>query len=184
MSDVGDQNRYVEPVHISILSELSFFSYRTLLHIGCGRGELLALIPPRKGIMLAGIDRDLEDLRAARDKLGSRAEIRHGEFPLLPWEAGAFDIVLCSGNYHADCHPEQMLKEVFRLLTPGGRMIATVPWQTRPGRFFSSLLRRKNSMRTFSEEEYTLMLQNTGFELVRWRQLDRQTCLAVARRQP
>jgi ubiquinone/menaquinone biosynthesis C-methylase UbiE len=99
-----------------------------VLEIGCGTGQLLALIArlhPRVG--LTGLDPDPLALeRAARKarRQGFTAALDRGFADALPYPDAAFDRVFSSMMFHHVPKREKpgVLAEVRRVLKPGGRL--------------------------------------------------------------
>lgn len=102
-----------------------------MLEIGCGRGVGLArladLCAPAK---LAGIDIDatlIEIAKARMAHFGLAAELYVGDVRDLPFEDASFDVVVDFGTcYHID-EPVAALREVARVLAPGGQFIHESP---------------------------------------------------------
>lgn len=99
-----------------------------ILDIGCGRatdaltlagegGQCLGLEPSRKMLELA-----LEYI--ARDNAGLDLVQGTGEY--LPFKSAYFDRVICKGALDHFPHPEQAVKEMARVLKPGGKAIIAV----------------------------------------------------------
>lgn len=102
-----------------------------ILEIGCGRGIGLArladlCVPSR----LVGIDIDAALIEAAEARIsrfGVAAELHVGDVRNLPFEDGTFDVVIDFGTcYHID-HPVAALREIARVLAPGGQFIHESP---------------------------------------------------------
>lgn len=166
-----------------VLSELSFYSYQSLLNISCGKGSLLALIPRRKGVFLAGIDHIEERLREVSYQSGEKVELHCGTALKLPWKDHHFDMVLCTHSCHIARQPGEGLQEIKRILKPGGRLIMTAPWRPSPVRqvinLYKSILDKQHAP-IYSEPEYTTMLKECGFENIKWIVPTRRTCMVVA----
>lgn len=102
-----------------------------MLEIGCGRGiglaALGALCRPER---LVGLDIDPQLIELARDRLAHRgvtAELYVGDARRLPFENASFDVVVDFGTcYHID-QPDAALREVARVLAPGGQFIHESP---------------------------------------------------------
>ena len=99
-----------------------------ILEIGCGRGvalpPLAALLRPRR---LVGIDVDahLLALAAERGRVhGVYAELHCADARALPLESNAFDLVLDFGTCYHIADPTGALREIVRVLRPGGRFIS------------------------------------------------------------
>lgn len=79
---------------------------KTVLDVGCGTGR--HVIPlAEKGLSVAGIDRDKEYVKRARDKLESEklldaADLLVADAQHLPWVQSSFDGVICMGNVLGD----------------------------------------------------------------------------------
>src|SRR6185503_9475367 len=117
---------YVEATTRETLKRLPMPESGQLLDVGCGTGELLARIAgkyPRS--VLAGIDPVAEMLAVARKKLPERAELRVGYANALPWPDGSFDVVVSCNMFHYVTHPVPALREMTRVLKPGGKLVIT-----------------------------------------------------------
>jgi 2-polyprenyl-3-methyl-5-hydroxy-6-metoxy-1,4-benzoquinol methylase len=100
----------------------------TLLDIGCGwEARLLQELEPYigKGI---GVD-----FKAPRIKTGRLETISTVLEKKLPFQECSFDLItMLAVLEHLD-HPEAILKEIARLLRPGGGLLLTVPsWYAKP----------------------------------------------------
>jgi len=101
----------------------------TILDVGCGGGgtvrKLVALAPEGK---VYGIDYSEESVAAARrtneqwTKLG-RVEIRQGSVSELPFSDGMFDLVTAVETHMWWPDLPADMREVFRVLKPGGKLI-------------------------------------------------------------
>lgn len=95
-----------------------------VLDAGCGSGPLSALLRGR-GAVVTGLDAGM--LAIAKRRLGDDAVVHVADLKdPLPFDDGAFDLVTASlvMHYLADWGPT--LAELRRVLTPGGRLIASV----------------------------------------------------------
>ncbi|MFJ1869474.1 class I SAM-dependent methyltransferase [Streptomyces sp. NPDC088097] len=99
---------------------------RRILDAGCGAGALSAVLRDR-GAVVTGIDASAGMLALARRRLGADAALQVADVSeRLPFDDGAFDDVVASLvlHYVEDWGPT--LAEMRRVLTPGGRLIASV----------------------------------------------------------
>jgi SAM-dependent methyltransferase len=99
-----------------------------ILEIGCGRGvalpPLAALLRPRR---LVGIDIDAHLLALAAERTrahGLFAELHCADVRAIPLERASFDLVLDFGTCYHIAHPERALREIVRVLRPGGRFVS------------------------------------------------------------
>jgi SAM-dependent methyltransferase len=96
---------------------------QVILDAGCGNGWLASLYGA--GHTVVGIDladANLQRLRALR-VLAVKSNL---DAP-LPFADGVFDTVVCSEILEHIFSPDQLLREILRVLKPGGRVILTVP---------------------------------------------------------
>lgn len=90
-----------------------------VLDVGCGRKPYRRLTPAES---YTGLDLDTPDSRA----LGV-ADVFYPGGP-LPFPDASFDAVICSQVLEHVFEPEVFLREIGRVLRPGGRLVLTVPF--------------------------------------------------------
>jgi ubiquinone/menaquinone biosynthesis C-methylase UbiE len=97
-----------------------------LLDIGTGTGRMLTLLAPRATRAL-GVDRSHEMLALARATLAPgdfrHVQLRHGDMYHLPLSARTIDLVVLHQVLHFADDPVSVLREVARVLRPGGRLL-------------------------------------------------------------
>jgi SAM-dependent methyltransferase len=99
---------------------------RRILDAGCGSGPLFAELRDR-GALVTGIDSSAAMLELARQRLGVSADLHLADLSSpLPFADGAFDDVIASLVLHYLEDWTAPLAELRRVLTPGGRLIASV----------------------------------------------------------
>jgi ubiquinone/menaquinone biosynthesis C-methylase UbiE len=117
---------YVEATTRETLRRLPMTSGARVLDVGCGTGELMRRLRAKyPDAMLAGLDPVAEMLAVARDKLSGNEDLRTGYADALPWSAGAFDVVVSCNMFHYISHPVEALREMGRVLRPGGSLVLT-----------------------------------------------------------
>jgi len=117
---------YVEATTRETLRRLPMTSGARVLDVGCGTGELMRRLRAKyPHAVLAGLDPVAEMLAVARDKLSGNEDLRTGYADALPWGAGAFDVVVSCNMFHYISHPVQALREMGRVLRPGGSLVLT-----------------------------------------------------------
>lgn len=62
---------------------------------------------------------------AANPRLTERVQQDLNQNPVLPWQAGKFDLVICTASIEYLTDPVTVLTEVWRVLKPGGTLIIT-----------------------------------------------------------
>lgn len=92
-----------------------------VLEVGCGRGIALPVLRERlQPTRLVGLDIDPSLLAIAAASADPDTELVEGDLRNLPFEDGAFDLVIDFGTtFHLD-RPGRALREVARVLAPNG----------------------------------------------------------------
>ncbi len=108
-----------------------------VLDIGCGNGRHTAAAYNRDRVTAVGADRNHEDLIAARDRLEFHDRLgAHGggtwcltaaDALALPFRGQSYDIVICSEVLEHIPDHRRAVREVVRVLKPGGTLVVSVP---------------------------------------------------------
>ena len=109
-----------------------------VLDAGCGTGIVARYAKENVGKsgMVVGVDVNASVIRKAcqiSDDTGNGIEYRQSDICALPFSDQTFDAVLCQQGLQYFSNREQALKEMWRVLTPGGRLVLSV-W--RPIHYF------------------------------------------------
>lgn len=160
----------------------------SLLEIGSGPGKALAYAAARaaKGFV-AGVD--VSDVMVAQAQRRNRAAIRVGRMELrqagvsaLPYPAARFDRALAINSYYFWPRPEADLREVMRVLKPGGTLALGLRAQDASrGALYNRM--------SFSEEQIAAIahtLARVGYELaaVKRARLRAATAVVLLARKP
>jgi len=98
-----------------------------ILDVGCGTGSLLAGLARSGFTSLAGVDLAPRMLDVAREKLSAQhahADLRVADAEdSLPWTSESFDIAALTAALHHFYRPHDALREIRRVLRPGGRLL-------------------------------------------------------------
>lgn len=92
--------------------------------LGCGTGFLSSFLAGR-GARVIAVDHAKAMLDVARDRQLKQVEYRQGELEKLPIEDGECDAAFANLVWHHLADPQQVLREVARILRPGGRIVIT-----------------------------------------------------------
>lgn len=95
-----------------------------VLDLGCGDGSLLAILIAR-GHEGVGLDMSPEELACARER-APQAELHEGRAQSLPFESGSFDAVVSHMALMLMRDPDVVLREIARVVAPGGTFAAVV----------------------------------------------------------
>ena len=152
------------------LQQVSIAPRSTILDVGCGGGKtvqrLLELAPEGKvyGIDYAGASVAVATKVNEKSIAAGRADVRLGSVSRLPYAANTFDVVTAVETHYYWPDLEADLREVHRVLKPGGRVVI-IAESYRGKRFGApdvlamSLLRA----RLLSLDEHRQVLAASGF---------------------
>lgn len=132
-SDGDARALYLEPTRLAfyqeVLSHLPAHPCR-LLDLGCGGGHFLRLVADRwRGQgppLLVGLDFAESAVRSAA-RVVPEAAFRRASANATGFPDGSFDIVLAMELFEHLAKPDRLLKEAWRLVAPGGRLVITIP---------------------------------------------------------
>ncbi len=106
---------------------VNFGGYRgkKLLDVGCGVANDLSRFV-RGGAIVTGVDLAPHSIELAKANFSQRG--LQGEFSVMNGESlefadNMFDVVYCHTVLHFTVHPERMIREIHRVLKPGGTAI-------------------------------------------------------------
>jgi ubiquinone/menaquinone biosynthesis C-methylase UbiE len=91
------------------------------LDAGCGDGRYLAALASELPARRAGVDISERILETARQRVA--ADLRQANLEALPFDADEFDLVLCSQVIEHVLHADAAVRELARVLRPGGTLI-------------------------------------------------------------
>ncbi|TAJ09687.1 MAG: methyltransferase domain-containing protein [Nitrospirae bacterium] len=117
---------YVEATTRETIARLGLRPADRVLDVGCGTGALLSrLSRSHPSAQLSGVDPAPEMLAVARRRLPAAVDLREGLAERLPFEEGQFDVVVSCNMFHYIRQPLTALREMNRVLRPGGRLVIT-----------------------------------------------------------
>ncbi len=120
--------RYNLATHLATLQRIDLSGHERVLDVGCGTGEFERhLICRWPGLSLVGVDLCAGMLARARSKFADRLplEFVQASAESLPFESGAFDIVVSCSAFHFIPDRHAALREMARVLRPGGHLVLT-----------------------------------------------------------
>lgn len=97
----------------------------TILDAGCAMAGLFTWLPANR-FRLVGLDLSASYLEVARE-LVPAAEFAEGNIEQMPFEDASFDTVVTTDVLEHVLHLDDTLRELLRVLRPGGKLIARVP---------------------------------------------------------
>jgi SAM-dependent methyltransferase len=160
----------------------------TVLDIGFGGGlSLLTLAAKAPRAKIVGVDYSHEMVDAAarlvrEKKLDARVSVKWGDVAKLPFRAGTFHKVLTVNSLYYWPHLVASLREVARVMKPGGRLAAGFRSATSLG----PLTRDWEGFWLYEPREFAAIMREAGFDGLRvehrdqWQVLD--TVVVVGRK--
>jgi len=117
------QRATYRPVHDAVLQTLAARPAVRVLDLGCGTGHLATRIKrERPATDVVGCDFSAGMLSRAAGRCHQVRWIR-GDAGRLPFNDGTFDVVTSTEAFHWFPDQDAVLREVYRVLTPGGRFL-------------------------------------------------------------
>ena len=178
----GQHARSLYPV---LLEKLSHIPFQSALDLGCGTGEMLKLILQEDTHKeRCGIDLSEKMLAVAKSKLPEQVKLILGDSESLPFSDNAFDVVYCNDSFHHYPAPQNVLREVYRVLKPGGTFLMGDCWQALVGRAIMNFYMRhskEGDVKIYSEAEMVSMLSER-FRDVSWERIGNTACIAMGKK--
>lgn len=116
--------RQLKPLALLLLDRVPFGAGQRVLDVACGTGIVARLAAPRLGPTgrIVGLDLNPAMLAVARSNapLGANIEWKQGDAAALPFADAAFDVVLCQQGLQFFPDKAAALREMHRVLSPGG----------------------------------------------------------------
>ena len=99
----------------------------------------------------------------------------------LPFPVHSFDVVFCNDSFHHYPAPQNVLREVHRVLKPDGTFLIGDCWQPFIGRVIMNAFMRyskEGDVKIYSKAEMVLMLSEC-FHTVSWERIGNTACIAM-----
>lgn len=164
---VNYQQMYQQDV--AVLKEFTGLSTGRLLDVGCGSGLQLREIAKSTKLSVEGLDIDGDSIEYAR-ALG--LTVHHGSLTDVSFEEDRFDVVTLYSVLEHFLNPLQVLREIRRILKPGGWVVIKVPclesWQSRFfGKRWTVVTEAPRHVSLPTRRGMELLLGRAGFSLER-----------------
>ena len=183
--DKDIKGQHARSLYPALLEKLSHIPFQSALDLGCGTGEMLKLILQKDPFKeLYGIDISEEMLAVAKSKLPEQVQLFLGDSEMLPFSDGSFDVVYCNDSFHHYPSPQNVLREVHRVMKPGGTFLMGDCWQPYVGRVIMNFYMRhskEGDVKIYSEAELVSML-STYFHNVSGEQVGNTACIAMGKK--
>lgn len=158
---------YPEKLAQYLFHSFQFSKNQSMLEIGCGRGEMLRNFK-NLGLEVKGVD-----LSPEASKFNTDIEIMvcDVEKNKLPYDDNSFDIIYSKSVLEHFYYPEEYLKESYRVLKPGGKILTLVPdWESNYKTYFDDYTHRTPFTKV-SLEDVLKIHQFKDIQVYKFRQL-------------
>lgn len=138
----------------------------TYLEIGFGSGYFIKKYVSHVS-RIAGLDYSKDMVKLATSvnedlvKLG-KAEFKLGNVSNLPWDNDEFSVVVAIESFFFWPDSQAALKEIYRVLIPGGRLVLEMAYNKDDGRDHSKQIKKYN-LKLYSGEDMRELLMASGF---------------------
>ncbi|MBN2532017.1 MAG: class I SAM-dependent methyltransferase [Spirochaetales bacterium] len=124
-ADFYDKLIYKAPAYRRWLEKtLAYITGKRILEVAFGTGYLMSRYANRYEVFGLDNNEAMRDITANRLKaLGLSAELAIGDVEQIPYQNGFFDCVLCTFGFSNFPDGPAALKEMLRVIKPGGRLI-------------------------------------------------------------
>ncbi len=167
LSDLRDEwwrREYLELV----ANRIALSAATRVLDVGCGQGHwgFLLLSTLSDEAQLVGVDQEGDwvakaEAKAAALGVGERTRFTQGQAEELPFEDNSFDLVTCQTLVMHVARPKDVLAEMHRVLTPGGRLLLAEP-SNLPNQFSTNSVNRALTPEELAELSYLLVCCSRG----------------------
>ncbi len=119
------QADWLAPARAQLWRRVHIARRRSILDLGTGHGAVVPELVRRGRGRVVAVDRLLDVLHTGGSFVG--AHVLAGDAIALPFSAGAFDLVLSQLVLLWVVHADQAIAEIWRVLAPGGVLVALEP---------------------------------------------------------
>jgi len=105
----------------------ALFKGKHILDVGCGTGYGVGVLTNANATTVTGIDISAEAITYAKGNWGDKASFIMSSSLYLPFNDESFDVVTCFEHYEHIAEQMLVLKEIHRVLRPGGYLMISTP---------------------------------------------------------
>jgi len=134
-----------------------------VLELGCGGGDFLSACAEKRPSLLVGLDVNREATSLAR-RLAPTGIITLADAASLPFADGAFDAIVAQHFIEHFERPDEVLRECWRVLAPGGLVAVATPNAMYPD---PALFDDPTHRRIYSRAVLIAVFQRNGFRVER-----------------
>ncbi len=149
------------------LARLRVLPGEKVLDLGCGPGDGAVRLLEKNAVAI-GLDYSQGMLDTAKKEPKLRGRLTRGDAGRLPFRDASFDKIVCTNSFHHYPDHVASLKEMRRVLRPGGLLVLVDPRQDNVfGRLaiegFEQRVFGLKEVRIFTLEKWQSLLKDAGF---------------------
>jgi ubiquinone/menaquinone biosynthesis C-methylase UbiE len=148
------------------IRQMQLIDKESILEIGFGNGKFFdSIFSAAKDLTIAGLDFSPSMVKAAKDNnplttATGRLNLRLGGSDNIPFPDNSFDKVFCINVIYFWEQPDEHLKEIFRVLKPGGKFYSTI----RTAESLQAMPFTKYGFTIYSQDEWVSLLEGSKFK--------------------
>ena len=159
-------NRGHKSIYENVAKVLKLQPEDNLLEVACGNGHFIknyaSHVHSVTGLDLSDLCVKLAAKKNKERILAGSAEFVQGEATQLPWEDNKFSVATSMASFMMFTKPLESLKEMYRVLRPGGRVVVGIEWNAEDEKDHSKEI-KKYGMQLWAENDVRNMLKEAGF---------------------
>lgn len=174
LDEKGKRNDYLRKAQSDLIALLDMNENTRLLDIGCGTGRALVFAAERNKDYgeFYGVDISEKMIEKGKENFQGKENFHfiHANAESIPLGDNFFDYIITTNSFHHYLHPDKALKEMYRLLRPGGKLYLLDP--TTDGimmKIIDKILKAtdKAHVKMYSTKEFKKMYSEAGFNYLR-----------------
>lgn len=177
--DNSHDGKFVRCMYQEILSRVKNIPNSRILDLGCGNGNVIALLKGSISAKYDGLDISEKMIGEAKKRLGNDVTLQVGNAEYLPYRDEEFEVIICNASFHHYKEPQKAVDEMKRVLKKGGMIILGDPTLRGklPVRILNWFMKYSKSgdAKIWHKQEIIGFFEANGFQVENWNYINHQT---------